>query len=276
LGRQLRTLAPQRIVVEGTGGLERPLVETLRDAGLPIVIANGARVRQLAEGFGQLAKTDPLDAAVIARFAAVVELPEPVQRSANERALRDLVTRRAQLVELSQGEGCRADRMAKGVQASIRRLRTVLDREIARLDREIATLIAADPLLAAKAALLRSVPGVGPVIAATLLAQLPELGQLGHKQLAALAGVAPFASQSGRARARRHIRGGRGPVRRALYLAAMVAGKHNPVIAAFRSRLDASHKPKKTALIACAHKLLTILNAMLRDGTRWNPESTMA
>lgn len=274
--RQLQKLAPTRIVVEGTGGLERPLVESLSDAGLPIVIANGARVRQLAQGLGQLAKTDPIDAAIIARFAAVAELPTPVRRSANERAVRELVTRRQQLVALNQGEGCRAGRMAKGVQASIRRLRTVLDQEIARLDRQIATLIAADPQLAAKDALLRSMTGVGPVIAATLLGQLPELGTLSHKQLAALAGVAPIANESGRHAGHRHIRGGRAAVRRALYMGGLVASKHNPVLIAFRARLESRNPAKKSVIIACAHKLLTILNAMLRDGTMWDPEHAMA
>jgi transposase len=269
LRRQLTKLHPTQIVVEGTGGLERALVEELSDAGLPVRTANPARVRRLAEGVGQLAKTDPLDATVIAHFAAIVELPKPVNRSANERDLQAVVRRRAQLVEQRQAETCRSGRLPKAVADSLKRMQATLNREIARLDRRIAQLIAADPVLSAKAAILQSMPGVGLVIAAGLLGLLPELGHLGHKQLAALVGLAPYAAQSGSRDGTRHIRGGRGEVRRLLYLAALTACRHNPVIATFRARLDAHNKPKKQVLIAAARKLLSILNAMLRDGAMW-------
>ncbi len=272
----LRSLQPARIVVEGTGGLERPLVAELQDAGLPIVIANGARVRKLAEGLGCLAKTDPIDAAVIARFAAVAELPEPVNRTTNERALQALVTRREQLVAQRQAEGCRAERTPPGIQESIARIQRALTKEITRLDRRITALMGTDPLLAAKAALLQSMPGVGAVVAATLLGHLPELGRLSPKQLAALVGVAPMTNQSGRRDGLRHIRGGRAPVRRVLYIAALSASQHNPVIRTFRQRLETRNPSKNATLIACAHKLLTILNAMMRDGTVWNRAAHMA
>jgi transposase len=272
LRTRLRSLHPRRIVVEGTGGLERPLVAELADAGLPIVVANGARVRHLAEGLGVLAKTDPIDATVIARFAAVAELPEPVNRSANERDLQELVTRREQLVAQRQAEGCRSARTTPRLQASMARIARALTKEIAWVERQITRLIERDAQLAAKAALLQSMPGVGAIVAATLLAQLPELGRLSNKQLAALAGVAPMANQSGRRDGPRRIRAGRAPARRALYLAALSASRFNPVITAFRQRLATRNPHKKATLIACAHKLLTILNAMLRDGTMWNPE----
>lgn len=271
LRRQLRPLKPTRIVVEGTGGLERPLVAELQEAGLPIVVANPARVRNLAGALGQRAKTDPIDAAVIAHFAAVVDLPQPVVRSANERTLQELVSRRAQLVADQQREQCRAGRMSAVGQRSIARMQQGRTRELARLERAIAKVIARDPHLAAKAAIVRSMPGVGPVIAAVLLGQLPELGTLNHKQLAALVGVAPMANQSGRHDGSRHITGGRRSVRNALYLAAMVASRHNPVLRAFRQHLARRQSSTKAILIACARKLLTMLNAMVRDGAMWSP-----
>lgn len=276
LRRHLHRLAPTRIVVEGTGGLERPLVEELHDHALPVVIANPQRVRAFATGTGQLAKTDPLDAAVIAHFAAIVDLPTPVARSANERKLQALVARRDDLKAMRQAEACRHQRVSAAVQASVRRMQTQVTKELTRLEQQIARLIASDPVLAARAAQLRTVPGVGPQIAAVLLGALPELGQVEGKALAALVGVAPFAVQSGLHRGRGQIRGGRRIVRTALFLAAVVGSRHNPILRAFRQRLEAAGKPKKVILIACAHKLLTILNAMLRDGTNWNPEAAMA
>jgi transposase len=272
LRRQLHQLAPTRIVVEGTGGLERPLVEELQERALPVVIANPQRVRAFATGTGQLAKTDPLDAAVIAHFAAVVDLPIPVVRSANERELQALIHRRDQLKGDRQAEGCRQTRLPQSVQASVARMDKHLAKELERIEQRMAKLLASDPDLAATATRLCTVPGVGRQTAAVLLGELPELGQLTHKQIAALAGLAPFAVQSGRQRGSGQIRGGRPRVRKALYMAALVASKHNPVLRAFRQRLETAGKSTKVILIACARKLLTMLNAMLRDGTDWNPE----
>jgi transposase len=276
LGRQLHRLAPTRIVVEGTGGLERPLVEDLQERALPVVIANPQRVRAFATGTGQLAKTDPLDAAVIAHFAAIVDLPIPVARSANERDLQALIHRRDQLKAVTQAEGCRQQRLPTAVQASVERMGKQLTKEGERLDRQIAKLLDGDPGLAATATRLATVPGVGLQTAAVLLSDLPELGRLNRQQIAALAGLAPFAVQSGRHRGTGQIRGGRSRVRKALYMAALVGCRHNPVLRAFRQRLAAAGKPTKVILIACARKLLTMLNAMLRDGTDWNPELPMA
>lgn len=276
LCRQLRQVAPTRIVVEGTGGLERPLVEELQDRALPVVIANPQRVRAFATGTGQLAKTDPLDAAVIAHFAAIVDLPVPVSRRANERALQALVHRRDDLKAFAQAEGCRQQRLPKAVQASLDRMGRQVTKELHRLEQQMATLLSSDPGLAANAARLRTTPGVGLQTAVVLLSELPELGQLTHKQITALVGLAPFAVQSGRHRGAGQIRGGRPRVRKALYLAALVGCRHNPVLRAFRQRLEAAGKPTKVILIACAHKLLIMLNAMLRDGVDWNPEASMA
>lgn len=276
LRRQLRQLAPTRIVVEGTGGLERPLVEELQERALPVVIANPQRVRAFATGTGQLAKTDPLDAAVIAHFAAVVDLPIPAARSANERDLQALIHRRDQLKADTHAEGCRQQRLPNAVQASVDRMGRQLAKEVQRLDRQIAKLLAVDPGLAATATRLCTMPGVGAQTAAVLVSDLPELGQLSRRQIAALAGLAPFAVQSGRRRGTGQIRGGRPLVRKALYMAALVGSRHNPVLRVFRQRLEAAGKPKKVILIACARKLLTMLNAMLRDGTDWNPELHMA
>lgn len=276
LRRQLQRLQPTRIVVEGTGGLERPLVEELQDRELPVVVANPQRVRAFATGTGQLAKTDPLDAAVIAHFAAVVDLPMPVVRAAHERTLQALIERRDALKGMQRAETCRGQRLPTAVQASIQRLTRPLAKEVARIDAQIARLIADDPVLAATSARLQSVPGVGPQTAAVLLGLLPELGRLSRTQIAALAGLAPFAVQSGRHRGPGQIRGGRPLVRRALYLAALVAARHNPVLQAFRQRLAANGKPTKLILIACARKLLTMLNAMQRDQLDWQPERPMA
>lgn len=275
LRHHLQRLAPTRIVVEGTGGLERPLVEDLQDRALPVVIANPQRVRAFATGTGQLAKTDPIDAAVIAHFAAIVDLPIPVTRSANERTLHALMVRRDDLKAFTHAEACRYQRVPKAVQRSLDRLGTQVTKELQRLDQQIAKLLDADPQLAANATRLRTMPGVGPQTAAVLLGALPELGQLDRKQIAALAGLAPFAVQSGRHRSPGKIRGGRPLVRKALYMAALVAARHNPVLHAFRQRLEAAGKPTKVILIACARKLLTMLNAMMRDGTDWNPELHM-
>ena len=276
LRRRLQRLQPASIVVESTGGLERPLVEALHQATLPIATVNPRKIRHFALATGKLAKTDPIDAAVIAHFAATVTLPPSVHRSANERIVQARVHRRAQLQDDLQAEGCRKARAPKVVHASIERVMRLLAKEIAQLDAQIAAGIAADPQLAAKAQLLTAVPGVGPGLLAALLAELPELGQLSRNQIAALAGVAPYDVQSGTHRGHSQIRGGRPLLRKALYLAMLSAARHNPLLRPLRERLRARSKSTKVILIACARKLLTILNAMLRDGTCWNPEAHMA
>lgn len=273
--RRLRHLQPARIVVEGSGGLERQLVTALQARQLPIVVGNPRQIRDFARGTGHLAKTDPLDAVVIAHFAAVVDQPEPVRRSANERALQTLVERRRQVVHLRSAEKCRRDRAAAHVLPSIARLLAALETEISRLEQDIATLIARDPELRRKTVALRSVPGIGPIIAATLVGELPELGALSRQQIAALVGVAPYTNQSGLFKGRGSIGGGRAAVRAALYQGAITAVRCNPLIKPFYARLTTNHKPHKVTIVACEHKLLTILNALMRDGAMWNPEAHM-
>lgn len=268
----LLRLQPQRIVVEGTGGLERALRDELEAAGLPVSVVNPRQVAHLRQALGTPAKTDPLDAALLARFGATVPMAAPMPRSANVRTLEALVTRRRQLQEQQQGEQCRLQQAQAAAVPSIERLLAWLAIELQLLEDEIAATIAGDAELQRKARLLRSVPGVGPVTVWTLLADLPELGQLSHKAIAALVGVAPIAAESGRWRGTRRIQGGRAPVRRVLYMAGLAASRCNPSVHALKVRLAAKGKPTKVQLIACEHKLLSILNAVLRDGVAWQPD----
>lgn len=270
---KLRRIAPCRIVVEGSGGLERALVRALEAAKLPILVVNPRQVRDFAKGVGRLAKTDPIDAEVLAHFAEVVALPEPVRRTPTQYTLRALVDRRRQLIQISKAEQCRLKRAPEETRASIERLLAFLKQEQLALEAEIAALIAGDDELRAKAELLRSVPGIGTIITAAVLADLPELGSLSRGQIAALVGVAPFTVTSGVTRGQEHIKGGRSAVRAALFLATVTAKRCNAPIIRFYARLIAAHKPIKVATVACEHKLLTILNAMLRDGVKWNPDA---
>lgn len=267
--------APDLIVAEGTGGLERALVLALQEAGFAVTVANPRQVRAYADGIGTLAKTDPIDAAVIARFAEEVHPHARARLSAAEQALAALVARRRQVRDQRVAEGQRRGRLARqgpavaAALASLDRLLAAYAAELATLEAEIAALIALAPPLRAKQALLRSVPGVGPVVSATLVAELPELGAVADGPIGALAGLAPRTRQSGRTTRPAAIGGGRAAVRAALYQGTVTAVRHTPVIRAFYERLRAHNKPRKVALVACAHKLLTILNAMVRDGTLW-------
>jgi transposase len=265
----LRPRCPTLIVLEGTGGLEADLVAALQDAALPVVVANPRQVREFARGVGRLAKTDPIDAAVLARFAEVVRPAVRPRPDAAARELAALVARRRQVVAMRVAEGNRRQRMPAAAHASLDRAIAFLEAEQKDLDRAIAAAVALDPTWQAKDALLQSVPGVGPVVASTLLAELPELGRLAAKPLAALVGVAPLTRQSGRVQRPAAIGGGRASVRKALVQATKTAIRCNPVIAAYHAELTARRKPPKVVLIACAHKLLTILNAMLRYGALW-------
>jgi transposase len=268
---QLLPLAPARIVLEATGPYHQALARALENAGLPVVVVNPRQVRDFARSQGRLAKTDRVDARVLAHFAAVTELaPRPLPAAAT-RALRQLVDRRRELQAQLTAERNRR-RTAEPV------LQPLLDAHIAWLvaqSQQVTVLIrqaiAADPTWAALDQLLQSVPGIGPVVAATLIAELPELGTLTRQQVAALVGVAPFHQDSGTHRGRRRIWGGRASVRTALYMAALVASRYNPVLWPFYQRLLAAGKPKKVALVAVMRKLLTILTAMVRDQTPWSP-----
>lgn len=275
LSEQLVALRPFRIVVEGTGGLERALVALLADHGLPIMVVNPRQVRDFARGTGRLAKTDPIDAAVLAHFASVVDLPQPRHKTASERALRDLLERRRQLRDTRVAEENRRKRLPPATLPSLLRHLAFLQTELDMLETQIAAQMTQDPPLRQKAALLQSTPGVGPITAATLLGELPELGTLSPGQVAALVGLAPYTVQSGKLRGHASIRGGRTALRSTLYVATMTAKRYNPVIQDFYDRLIAAHKPPKVAMIAAERKLLKILNAMMRDGACWDPEHAM-
>jgi len=269
---RVQALAPALIAVEATGGFETVVAASLASAGLPVVVVNPAQVRHYAQALGKRAKTDPIDAAVIARF---VEATRPAVRVLPDEAtqlLADLVARRRQIVEMMAAEGQRERRADRRLKKSIARLRKALEKELAELDAGIDDHVRGSPVWAEKEDLLASVPGVGPVIARTLIAEMPELGTLDRRQIAALAGLAPWTRQSGQWKGKSFIGGGRKSVRSLLFLGALTAARHNPALKAFRDKLVAAGKPKMVAAIAVARKLLTILNAILRDKKPWRPE----
>jgi transposase len=267
---RLRQLSPRVVALEATGGFETVVAAALSAAGLPVAIVNPAQIRAFARAIGQRAKTDPIDARVIAHFAEATNLePRPLPDE-QTRLLADLVGRRRQIIEMMGAERQREQRLsAPRLKKSIARLVKALEKELASLDTDIGDAVRGSPAWRAKEELLASVPGVGPVISHTLIADLPELGQIGGKQITALVGLAPFTRQSGKWRGKSFIGGGRTDVRAVLFMGALVAKQHNPVLKAFFDRLIAAGKPKMVALIAVARKLLTILNAILRDNRPW-------
>jgi transposase len=269
---QLQALSPERVVLEATGGLERPVVASLAAGGLPVVLLNPRQVRDFARATGRLAKTDALDAAVLAHFAESVRPPLRQLTDASTQQLQALLGRRRQVSEMLTAERNRLASAAPAVRPRLERHLAYLDQELRELDAELEQAVAAEAELQAQARLLRSVPGVGPVVATTLLAHLPELGQLNRKQIAALVGLAPLNQDSGTRRGPRTCWGGRAPVRAVLYMAALVAICFNPPLRAFYQRLLGAGKAKKVALVAAMRKLLTILNAMLAHQTAWQPE----
>ncbi len=269
LAGRLRELAAATVAVEATGGFERVVAAGLAAAGLPVVVVNPAQVRAFARALGKRAKTDPIDAAVIARFAEATR-PEPRPLpDADTRRLADLVARRRQIVEMIGAERQREKRASLKTRKSIARLLRALEKELAALDGDIDDAVRGSPAWREAEDLLKSVPGIGDITARTMIAELPELGRLDRRRIAALAGLAPWTRQSGQWRGRSFIGGGRTAVRNSLFIAAMVAARHNPLLKAFHQRLIEQGKPKKVALIAVARKLLTILNAILRDRTPW-------
>jgi transposase len=269
---RLRALEPALIVLEATGGFETTVAAAVAGAGLPLAIVNPRQIRDFARAIGQLAKTDALDAAAIARFAEAVR-PEPRPLPDDQtRLLAELVARRRQIIEMMTAERNRRShlsrpRLIKGLDRHL----AGLQKDLSEIEQEIDTTIRGTPAWREREDLLISVPGVGPNLARTLLADVPELGKLDRKQIAALIGVAPINRDSGTLRGRRTTWGGRAKVRAALYMAALVASRHNPVLAAFYNRLLTAGKPKKLALTAVMRKLLVILNAMLRDKRQWQP-----
>ena len=269
LVRQLLVLGPTRVVVESTGGYERTLVAKLAEAGLPVVVVNPRRVRSFGHGLGILAKTDAVDARLLALFGEKAE-PElrPILQG-RARLLADLVARRRQLIAMTVAEKNRRDTASAAVRRSIDALLRVLAQQVRELDRRIDQALDEDVDSAELASLLQTVPGVGPGVARTLLVDLPELGHLGRREIASLVGVAPFARDSGKLRGVRYIRGGRASVRTVLYLAAMTAARFNPTLRALYQRLRQAGKPPKLAFIAVARKLLVILNAIAREKAGW-------
>ena len=271
---RLRECMPTLIVLEATGGYERAAVAALAAAGLPVVVANPRQVRDFARATGQLAKTDAIDAAMLALFAERVR-PEIRQLpDAEAQALDALLASRRQLIEMLVAEGNRLALARKPVRRGIAQHIRWLERQLADVDSDLDAAIQASPVWRAKEDLLRSVPGVGPVLSRTLLGELPELGRLGRKEIAALVGVAPLARDSGHFRGQRSAWGGRATIRPALYMAAVSATRCNPRIREFYRRLKAAGKPAKVALVACMRKLLVILNAMMRAGTAWRAAFT--
>lgn len=269
LVRRLIALAPERVVVESTGGYERVLVAKLDEAGLPVVVVNPRRVRSFGQAMGILAKTDAIDARLLALFGEKTEPPLRPILQGRARLLADLVARRRQLVALVVAEKNRRETAAPPVRRSIQTMLDALTKELRRLERRIDQALAEDTETAELSALLQSVPSVGPTVARTLLVDLPELGHLGRREIASLVGVAPFARDSGKLRGLRRIRGGRASVRTVLYLAAMTGARFNPILRDLYQRLRAAGKPPKLAFVAVARKLLTILNAIARDRRAW-------
>lgn len=274
LATRLRRLAPQLIVLEPSGGYELPVLEALLDADLRVSLVLPERVRAYARSQGQRAKTDVLDAQILAQYAAQLQTPRLAVLVPAQRALIRLVMRRQQIDGMLTAERQRLDQDSlyhdSPIRVDLQETIAYLEAKLRDLDRDLAAMIAADPTWAATAALLRSVPGVGPVTTATLLACVPELGTLSRRKIAALIGVAPIARESGRWRGQRRIGGGRRLVRRVLYMAALVASRFNPSLKAFYTRLRARGKTTKQALTACMRKLLVLLNTLLRTRQAWH------
>jgi transposase len=276
LVERLQALRPERIVLEATGGYEVIVAAALASRNLPVVIVNPRQVRDFARAIGQLAKTDRIDAQVLARFAEAIRPELRPLPDATTRALSALVSRRRQLQEMLTAEQNRL--LAAAVQDAPEALREQLGdhidwlrRQMQDVDRELTLQIRSSPLWRAREQLLRSIPGIGPIVSATLLSQVPELAELDRKAIAKLVGVAPLNRDSGTFQGKRKVWGGRAPVRAVLYMAALVASRHNPQIRAFYQRLIAAGKPKKLALVACVRKLLLLCSAILRSHTPWSP-----
>lgn len=273
LVENLRSVGPALVVLEASGDLEVLISAALGAADFPVVVVNPRQVKEFARALGRLAKTDRLDARVLAEFAARVQPPVRALADSESRELKALVERRRQLNEMIVAEKNRLTRASGAVKRDIQEHIEFLRRRLKDVDGDLARAIQASALWRAKDDLLKSVPGIGPVTASLLIAELPELGRLDRRQIASLVGVAPFNRDSGTLRGRRTVWGGRRRVRAALYMSTLVATRHNPLIKAFYSRLVAAGKPPKLALTACMRKLLTIVNAILRNETpwRWSP-----
>jgi transposase len=269
----LQELKPKLIVMEPTGGYEAPLVAELQAAGLPVAVVNARKIREFARASGQLAKTDKLDAQIIARFAAVLQPPAQEAQDQQMRAMRTLVARRHQLVQMHTAETNRMEHARdRAVGHSIRTILRAIVRQMNRIDQQIRGHIASMPELKRKHQQLESVPGIGETTAALLVTELTELGRLNRRQIAALLGVAPINRDSGTYRGKRMTGGGRRALRARLFMPTLVATRHNPVIRQFYQRLLQKGKAKMTAVIAAMRKMLTIINTMLARNETWNPK----
>ena len=274
---RLKPLAPTLVVVEATGGLQLPLVAALQVAKIPVAAINPRQARDFAKASGQLAKTDRIDAEVLAHFAEAIRPDARPLPSAEVQALDALLSRRQQLLEMRVMESNRLGACTDPtVRAGLERHLAWLEAEVADADHRLAEAVKASPAWKEKDELLQSIPGLGPVTSLTLMAALPELGTLGGGKLSALVGLAPFADDSGTRRGSRHVRGGRAVVRRVLYLAALSAVRYNPAMKAFKERLATRGKKAKVILTAVARKLLVIANAVVRTGRPWEPEMALA
>lgn len=266
-------IQPELIVMEATGGYELALASTLQAEGFAVAVVNPRRIRDFARAAGQIAKTDKLDARIIAQFAATLEPMPTEQIDENTRKLKALVARRHQLVRLHTAESNRREHaQARDIQRSIRAVLKVIEAQLSTLDRHIQAHVRNTPQLRQRAEALDSVPGIGPVTAHMLVTELPELGRLNRRQIAALVGVAPIARDSGTFRGKRMTGGGRKAIRSRLFMPTLVAVRHNPVLKAYYTRLLSLGKCKMVALVAVMRKLICILNAMMKNGQQWSPK----
>jgi transposase len=273
---ELVVLRPALIVLEATGGLEISVVSALHAAGLPVVVVNPRQVRDFAKALGQLAKTDRLDARVLAHFAAAIKPPLRPLKSKGDQELDALTSRRRQLIEmLTDEKNRRTSATTDSVRNEIDEHIDWLEQSIAELDKQLKALLQTSSRWRATDEILQSVPGVGPVTSFSMIADLPELGMLNRQQISKLVGVAPLNRDSGQQRGTRHIYGGRARLRSILYMAALTASRHNPVIKEFYQRLSARQKPFKVAITACMRKLLSIINVLVRDSTSWKSKEKL-
>ena len=271
---RLKEVNPTLIVMEATGGLEVRIATELASQGLPVAVINPRQARDFAKATGQLAKTDKVDAAMLAAFAQAIRPQVRSLKDADTRALDDMVTRRRQLIDMRVQETLRLGTAAsKPLEKSLNKHIVWLDKRIAEIDTDLASRLRKSDVWRTKDDLLRGIPGVGPVTTLTMLAKCPELGLLNRREIAALTGVAPLANDSGKHRGKRFIWGGRADVRAVLYMAAISAIQHNDAIKAFAERLKKAGKPPKVVIVACMRKLLTIMNSMLKNNTPWNPKN---
>jgi len=274
ISRRLKRVAPTLIVMEATGGLETRLASELAAQGLPVAVINPRQARDFAKATGQLAKTDKVDAAMLAAFARAIRPAVRPMKDADTRDLDDMVSRRRQLVAMRVQEKLRLETAAsKPLQKNLKSHISWLDKQIAKLDSDLTKRLRRSDAWRTKDDLLQGIPGVGAVTSVTMLAKCPELGQLNRREIAKLAGVAPMANDSGKHRGKRFVWGGRADVRTVLYMAALAAKRFNPVIKAFADRLEKAGKPAKVVIVACMRKLLTIMNTMLKNNTSWTLKS---